>query len=432
MQRATLVPFKDDAAPLKKKVPYDQLRPYKTSELHDMQKTEQNADFSSSSDDIQSLLKGTSPPRSNTTSPCNDDSPILIHDSPPLTNNKTSDNKTNDNKTNNNKTNNNNTNDKTNDNKTNDNKTNDNNTNDNNTNDNKTNDNKTNDNKTDHNKTDHSKTGNDISNTAAPAKGNSKKLKRGRKPNGVWKCTANGNPEELVLTIMEEDYWLTDKHIDHAQWLLSKQFPDSKGLHSVLAFGSKPPKVQKGDKDFVQILHVGGNHWVTVTNIGCQENRIKVFDSLRQKLSKKEKQKLCSCLAVLLNTSLSNMVIEWPSMQRQRGESDCGLFAVAVATSLLNGEDPGSKSYDQSVMKGHLAVCFHCEELAVFPAASSKCVNNDKKEETIEVFCHCRMPFKNGDFMIECSVCLEWFHRSCDKVPRTVTDKTLFHCMNCK
>ena len=219
MQRATLVPFKDDAAPLKKKVPYDQLRPYKTSELHDMQKTEQNTDFSSpsdefssSSDDIQSLFEGTSPPRSSTRSPCND----------------------------------------------------------------------------------------------------------------------------------------------------------------------------------------------------------------------------CSFLAVLLNTSSSNMVIEWPSMQRQRGESDCGLFAVAVATSLLNGENPGSKSYDQSVMRGHLAVCFHCEELAVFPVSSSKCAINDKKEETVEVFCHCRMPFKDGVFMIECSVCLEWFHRSCDKVPRTVTDKTLFHCMNCK
>jgi hypothetical protein len=225
MQRATLVPFKDDAAPLKKKVSYDQLRPYKTNELHDMQKTEQNADFSSSSDDflsssddIQSLFEGTSPPRSNTTSPCNDDSQILIHDSPPLTN----DNQTDHNKTNNK------TNDKTNDNKTNDNKTN----------DNKTNDNKADHNKTNDNKTDHNKTDNDITNTAAPAKSNSKKLKRGRKPNGVWKCTANGNCEELVLTIMEEDYWLTDEHIDHAQWLLSKQFPDSKGLHSVLAFES--------------------------------------------------------------------------------------------------------------------------------------------------------------------------------------------------
>ena len=37
MQKATLVPFKDNAAPLKK-VPCDQLRPYKRSELHDIQK----------------------------------------------------------------------------------------------------------------------------------------------------------------------------------------------------------------------------------------------------------------------------------------------------------------------------------------------------------------------------------------------------------
>ena len=100
----------------------------------------------------------------------------------------------------------------------------------------------------------------------------------------------------------------------------------------------------------------------------------------------------------------SNMVIGWPTMQRQRGESDCGLFNVAVATSLLCGEDPGSMNYDQ---REHLALCFHCEELAVFPVSSSKCMINDKKEETVDVFCHCRMPFMDGVFMIECSVCFD-------------------------
>ena len=395
MQQVTLAPFKDDAAPLKKKVPYDQLRPYKTSELHDMQKSEQNEDltslsdnFASSSDSIQSF-NGTPPSHtSNNTSPCTDDSPILIHSSPPLTKNSPPQSHSSNNGTDSNKT--------------------------------------------DHNKANDTTADNDNSNSAAPAQGNSKKLKRGCKPNDVWKCTANKNSEKLVMSIMKEDYWLTDEHIDHAQWLLSKQFPGAKGLHSVLASESNPPKVQKGGKDFVQVLHVGGNHWVTVTNIGCQENRIKVFDSLRQKCSKKEKQKLCSSLAVLLNTSSSNMVIEWPSIQRQRGESDCGLFAVAVATSLVCGEDPGSMNYDQSVMREHLALCFHCEELAVFPVSSSKCTINDKKEETVDVFCHCRMPFMDGVFMIECSVCFDWFHRACDKVPRTVTHKTVFHCMNCK
>ena len=34
LQRVTLVPLKENATALKKKVPYDQLQPYKTSELH--------------------------------------------------------------------------------------------------------------------------------------------------------------------------------------------------------------------------------------------------------------------------------------------------------------------------------------------------------------------------------------------------------------
>ena len=50
-QRATLVCLKDGAVPLKKKVPYDQLRPYVTSELHDL-----------NTDDI-------TPPANNTTPP---------------------------------------------------------------------------------------------------------------------------------------------------------------------------------------------------------------------------------------------------------------------------------------------------------------------------------------------------------------------------
>ena len=164
MQRATLAPFKDDAAPLKKKAPYDQLKPYKTSKLHDMQKSEQNEEltslsdnFSSSSDSTQSF-NGTPPSHtSNNTSPC-DDSPILIHSSPPQSHSSN---------------------------------------------------NGTDSNKTDHNKANDIKADNDNSNSVALAQGNSKKLKRGCKPNDVWKCTANKNPEKLVMSIMKEDYWLT-------------------------------------------------------------------------------------------------------------------------------------------------------------------------------------------------------------------------------
>ena len=36
-------------------------------------------------------------------------------------------------------------------------------------------------------------------------------------------------------------------------------------------------------------------------------------------------------LAALLNTSLTNMDVKLPSLKRQEGSSDCGLFAIAVA-----------------------------------------------------------------------------------------------------
>ena len=101
----------------------------------------------------------------------------------------------------------------------------------------------------------------------------------------------------------------------------------------MLAFESKSPKVEKGLKGFVQILNAGGSHWVTVTNIGCEENKIKVYDSLYRKLSEDDEM----LLAALLNTNFPNMVIEWPRMQKQEGTADCGLFAIAVAFSLCSG-----------------------------------------------------------------------------------------------
>lgn len=151
--------------------------------------------------------------------------------------------------------------------------------------------------------------------------------------------------------------------MDHEQWLISKQFPKMKGFHSVLAFKGKTLKVEKGLKDFIQIVNIGGNKWVTVTNIGCEENRIKVYDTLYRSMSNTDKFKL----AALHNTSLESMVIEWPSLQIHKGNSDCGVFAMAIALALCSEQDPCQQSSDQTVMRVHLASCFHCEEIATFP-----------------------------------------------------------------
>ena len=101
----------------------------------------------------------------------------------------------------------------------------------------------------------------------------------------IFHSNADPNPNKLVSTILQADKWLTDEHMDHGKWLISQKYPQAKGLHSVLAFQSKQPKVDSGLQDFVQVLHLSGNHWVAATNIGCESNRVKVYDSLYRELS---------------------------------------------------------------------------------------------------------------------------------------------------
>jgi hypothetical protein len=117
------------------------------------------------------------------------------------------------------------------------------------------------------------------------------KSKKSVKQSEILQSMPNSNPEKLSSTILKQNHWLNDEHIDHAQWLLTQTFPHSNGLYSVLAFQGRKPKVERGLEDFVQIINVGGNHWVSITNIGCKENAIKVYDSLFLELCEKEQEK---------------------------------------------------------------------------------------------------------------------------------------------
>ena len=97
------------------------------------------------------------------------------------------------------------------------------------------------------------------------------------------------------------------------------------------------------------------------------------------------------------------MTIVWQSMQNQKDSSDSGLFAVAVAYSLFDGEDPSTLAYDQKMMRKHLAMCFQVRELARFPISTSVLPMQDERNEVLELFCHSRMPY-SGSFIIECTM----------------------------
>ena len=61
--------------------------------------------------------------------------------------------------------------------------------------------------------------------------------------------------------------------------------------------------------------------------------------------------------------------ISMVEMQKQRGPDDCGLFAIAVATSLVHGA--GLCTFRQDQMRRHVLGCFEEKLLCVFPTVHS-------------------------------------------------------------
>ena len=66
--------------------------------------------------------------------------------------------------------------------------------------------------------------------------------------------------------------------------------------------------------------------------------------------------------------SVSNIAIV-KGVQKQHGGKECGLYAIANATSVAFGKDPSKMSYQESVMREPLYQCFSRETLEVFPTA---------------------------------------------------------------
>ena len=63
----------------------------------------------------------------------------------------------------------------------------------------------------------------------------------------------------------------------------------------------------------------------------------------------------------------SLFLFRYIDMVIQNGTVDCGLFALASAAALANGEEPGSFAFDQEQMQPHLIKCLAAEKGEPFP-----------------------------------------------------------------
>ena len=226
---------------------------------------------------------------------------------------------------------------------------------------------------------------------------------------------------------------LTDNAINIAQNILHHQYPLIGGLEDTVLGPCLNFSVARGK--FVQILHDGSLHWVCVSNVGCTEpGSVNVYDSLNKgNIALHIKKQVAS----MLFHSHAMIKFHVKEVQQQENSVDCGVFAVAYATSILHGQNPEEMVYDTKKLRQYLLTCIRSEKITPFPLTSGK-PKSKKKTIKVKLFCSCRMPWDATDKalpdkqMAQCDSCKQWFHRSCEIIPELVFSTNChWECKTC-
>ena len=224
--------------------------------------------------------------------------------------------------------------------------------------------------------------------------------------------------------------WLNDNIICAAQMILKEQ--------SVLQNGFQPSTrgqtytFEIETDDFIQILHNGCGHWLTISTIGAKDDaEVCIYDSMYPSVSTIVK----SQIAALLPTKNKEIKLRFMDVQKQCGGYDCGVFVIAFATALAHGINPGKYLFNQHVMRKHLLKCIEMANITMFPVLKTWWAEDRmKSEDAFEIYCTCRMPEYPDVDMIQCK-CSEWFHVPfCVSVPRQAMDTTSteWYCNDCE
>ena len=91
--------------------------------------------------------------------------------------------------------------------------------------------------------------------------------------------------------------------------------------------------------------------------MNCCRGEVKIYDSLFTFPD----AEVCQMVKNIFDTT-RNPSFLMVKIQKQKGNIDCGVFAIAIATSLAYGIDPASREFQQDLMRQHLCQCLQAKK----------------------------------------------------------------------
>ena len=173
----------------------------------------------------------------------------------------------------------------------------------------------------------------------------------------------------------------------------------------------------------LQIIHTRRSHWAALQF--CDGN-VYLYDSAYTSIS----TDTLEVIAQLVHTKEQSIKIQMMNVAQQSGTTDCALYAMAVITCLALGMDPLSVILNRDELRPHLVKSLETRTISIFPVKKHRRpVNRVTKVEICLVYCHCRLP-DDGQKMVCCDKCGEWYHLHCISAPIPESDNSWF-CSSC-
>ena len=169
--------------------------------------------------------------------------------------------------------------------------------------------------------------------------------------------------------------------------------------------------------EYLQILHTGEDHWITVKLLSDHE--VLIYDSIHLQpnyYSLKQIASIAQCKTSTIELQLQRVQMQQP------GSVDCGVYAIAFLTDLCHGKDPASCQYANAAkLRNHLITCLENGQMLPFPSRDIPKKKPLMKE--LNVYCSCRLPHalehlkcpstSEATTMIKCYICNNLYHHNC-------------------